>query len=401
MVTQTPSEQRARAAGRAGDFVSVESGGERYSVFVPRSLPPDPPLAIVPGLQSLLDRANQALGRLDGVTLLLPDPDQFLYTYIRKEAVLSSQIEGTQSSLSDLLLFENDAAPGVLVDDARETFNYIEAMNHGLRRIQSGELPLSLRLLREVHSRLLTNTRGAEKTPGEFRRSQNWIGGTRPGNARFVPPPPHELMRAMGALERFLHDDPVQTPILVKAALAHAQFESIHPFLDGNGRVGRLLITLLLCSEGVLSRPLLYLSLYLKRNRDAYYERLQAIRTEGAWEQWLEFFLEGVIDVAESATLSAQRIVALVERDRQKLHRIGRGSATALRIHDLAARFVLLSIPHAARQLALSEPTVAGGVRRLEQAGILREATGRRRGRLYAYDEYLKLLNEGTVEPES
>ena len=306
MVTQTPSEQRARAAGRAGDFVSVESGGERYSVFVPRSLPPDPPLAIVPGLQSLLDRANQALGRLDGVTLLLPDPDQFLYTYIRKEAVLSSQIEGTQSSLSDLLLFENDAAPGVLVDDARETFNYIEAMNHGLRRIQSGELPLSLRLLREVHSRLLTNTRGAEKTPGEFRRSQNWIGGTRPGNARFVPPPPHELMRAMGALERFLHDDPVQTPILVKAALAHAQFESIHPVLDGNGRVGRLLITLLLCSEGVLSRPLLYLSLYLKRNRDAYYERLQAIRTEGAWEQWLEFFLEGVIDVAESATLSAQ-----------------------------------------------------------------------------------------------
>jgi Fic family protein len=386
------------ASGRAGSLLAARTGGERYSVFIPKPLPPEPPLAITAGLQSLLDRANQALGRLDGVTLLLPDPDQFLYTYVRKEAVLSSQIEGTQSSLSDLLLFENDAAPGVPVDDARETFNYIEAMNHGLQRIQSGELPLSLRLLREVHARLLTGTRGGDKTPGEFRTSQNWIGGTRPGNARFVPPPPHELMAAMGALERFLHDEPAQTPILVKAALAHAQFETIHPFLDGNGRVGRLLITLLLCSERVLSRPLLYLSLYLKRNRDAYYERLQAIRTDGAWEQWLEFFLEGVVEVAESATLTAQRIVHMIERDRQKLHRLGRGSATALRVHDLAVRFVVLGVPRAAQQLTLSEPTVASGVKRLEQAGVLREATGRRRGRLYVYDEYLKLLNEGTVE---
>jgi Fic family protein len=385
--------------GRAGTFISANSGPEGYSTFVPNPLPPDPSLDITPRVQGLLDRANQALGRLDGVTLLLPDPDQFLYTYIRKEAVLSSQIEGTQSSLSDLLLFENEAAPGVPEADARETFNYIEAMNHGLHRIQGGELPLSLRLLKEVHARLLAHTRGAGKTPGEFRTTQNWIGGTRPGNARFVPPPPHEVMGAMGALELFLHDDPVQTPILVKAALAHAQFETIHPFLDGNGRVGRLLITLLLCSEGVLSRPLLYLSLYLKRNRDAYYDRLQGVRTEGAWEQWLEFFLEGVFEVAESATSTAQRIVHMVESDRQKLHGIGRGSPTALRIHDFVVRFVIMSIPRTAEILELSEPTVSNGVRRLEEAGILREITGRQRGRLYAYDEYLGLLNEGTTEP--
>jgi Fic family protein len=347
----------------------------------------------------LLDHANQALGRLDGVTLLLPDPDQFLYTYIRKEAVLSSQIEGTQSSLSDLLMFENNAAPGVPEIDARETFNYIRAMSHGLQRIESGELPLSLRLLREVHTQLLTGTRGAEKTPGEFRTTQNWIGGTRPGNARFVPAPPHEVMPAMGALERFLHDDPLQTPTLIKAALAHAQFETIHPFLDGNGRVGRLLITLLLCSEGVLSRPLLYLSLYLKRNRDIYYERLQSIRTEGAWEQWLEFFLEGVVEVAQSATSTAQRIVHMVESNRQKLHALGRGSPTALRIYDFVVRSVVMSIPRTARTLELSEPTVSNGVKRLEKASILREVTGRQRGKLYVYEEYLELLNEGTTEP--
>jgi Fic family protein len=400
MAKHMNKEVSTQMAGRAGSFVSANAGPEGYAVFIPHPLPPSPSLDITPRLQGLLDHANQALGRLDGVTLLLPDPDQFLYTYIRKEAVLSSQIEGTQSSLLDLLLFENNAAPGVPENDARETFNYIEAMNHGLRRIESGELPLSLRLLREVHARLLTDTRGADKTPGEFRTTQNWIGGTRPGNARFVPPPPHEVMAAMGALERFLHDEPVHTPILVKAALAHAQFETIHPFLDGNGRVGRLLITLLLCSEGVLSRPLLYLSLYLKRNRDVYYEMLQGIRTDGSWEQWLEFFLEGVVDVAESATSTAQRIIHMVERDRQKLHGIGRGSSTALLIHNFVVRFVILSVPRTAQSLELSEPTISNGVKRLEEAGIVREVTGRRRGRLYVYEEYLKLLNEGTLEPE-
>jgi Fic family protein len=384
---------------RAGRFVTANSGPEGYSTFIPAALPPDPPVVITPQTQTLLDRANRALGRLDGVTLLLPDPDLFLYTYIRKEAVLSSQIEGTQSSLSDILLFESEVVPGVPTADAQETVNYIDAMEHGLRRIQSGELPLSLRLLREVHERLLADGRGGDKAPGAFRKTQNWIGGTRPGNARFVPPPPHEVVPAMGALERFLHDDPVTTPILIKAALAHAQFETIHPFLDGNGRVGRLLITLLLCAQGVLTRPLLYLSLYLKQHRDAYYQHLQQVRVEGAWEPWLEFFLEGVIEVAESATMTTTRIVQMIERDRLKLHGLGRGSATALRIHDHIGRYVVLSVPRTAASLGISEPTIYNGVRRLEDVGILREVTGRQRGRLYVYEEYLTLLNEGTTDP--
>jgi Fic family protein len=377
---------------RAGRWVPVQSGPEGYSAFVPAPLPPDPPLRIDARMQGLLDDANQALGRLDGVTLLLPDPGQFLYSYIRKEAVLSSQIEGTQSSLSDLLLFENEAVPGVPIDDVEETANYIAAMNHGLRRIESGELPLSNRLLRDVHALLMSGVRGGDKAPGEFRRSQNWLGGTRPSNARFVPPPPPEVVPAMSALERFLHDDPEPTPILIKAALAHVQFESIHPFLDGNGRVGRLLITLLLCSEKVLQQPLLYLSLYFKQHRDAYYEHLQRVRTEGAWEQWLEFFLEGVVAVASSATETARRIRELVERDRASIHGLGRGAASALRVHELAGRRVVLNARGAAAQLGLSVPTVNGAFVRLEQAGIVREVTGRRRGRIFVYDAYLELL---------
>lgn len=349
----------------------------------------------------LLDQANQALGRLDGVTLLLPDPDQFLYTYVRKEAVLSSQIEGTQSSLSDLLLFEADAAPGVPVGDARETSNYMAAMNHGLGKLQSGELPLCNRLLREAHAMLLRSGRGSERSPGQFRREQNWIGGTRPALARYVPPPWQEVEPAMARLEKFLHDEPERTPILVKAALSHAQFETIHPFLDGNGRVGRLLITLLLVAEGVLKRPLLYLSLYLKQNRDDYYDHLQRIRTEGAWEDWLRFFLEGVVEVAEATTATTRHLVHMIERDRQAIHDFGRAAATALRVHDLASRLVVFRPTTAAKILALSDPPVYAAVRRLEQAGILREVTGRRRGKLYVYEEYLARLNEGTTEPAS
>jgi Fic family protein len=256
---------------RAGSFRTTTVAGETYFAFHPKPLPPDAPLVIDADLQDLLESANQALGRLDGVTLLLPDPDRFLYSYIRKEAVLSSQIEGTESSLSDLLLFEHDVAPGVPIEDVRETSNYISAMNHGLNRIQGG-FPLSARLIREIHEKLLTGGRGAERPPGEFRRTQNWLGGTRPGNARYVPPPHVEVAQAMSDLEKFLHDIPEPTPILIKAALSHAQFETIHPFLDGNGRVGRLLVTLLLCAEAkILSQPLLYLSLYLKENREEYY----------------------------------------------------------------------------------------------------------------------------------
>ena len=377
------------SSARAGRLVVVQSGSEGYSAFIPAPLPPEPPLRISQTIQTLLDEANQALGRLDGVTLLLPDPGQFLYSYVRKEAVLSSQIEGTQSSLSDLLLFENEAVPGVPLDDVEETANYIAAMSHGLRRIESGELPLSNRLLREVHERLMAGVRGGDKAPGEFRRTQNWLGGTRPGNARFVPPPAHEVADAMSDLEKFLHGP---TPILIKAALAHVQFETIHPFLDGNGRVGRLLITLLLCAEKVLQQPLLYLSLFFKQHRDAYYDHLQRVRTEGAWEAWLEFFLEGVVVVASSATATAREIRSLVDADRARIHGLGRGAASALRVHELAGRRIVLSARRAADELQLSAPTVNAAFSRLQEAGILQEVTGRKRGRLYVYESYLQLL---------
>ena len=379
----------------------VEAGNDGYSAFHPHPLPPSPPLVIDAKMQGLLDRANQALGRLDGITLLLPDPDQFLYSYVRKEAVLSSQIEGTQSSLSDLLLFEADAAPGVPLDDAQETSNYIAAMNHGLSQLHSGSLPICNRLFREVHSVLLGSGRGEKSTPGKFRREQNWIGGTRAAVARYVPPPWQEVEPAMGELERFLHDQPEKTPILIKAALAHAQFETVHPFLDGNGRVGRLLITLLLVADGVLKGPLLYLSLYLKQNRDDYYEHLQRIRTEGAWEDWLRFFLEGVVEIAESTTATTGDLIHMIERDRQTIHGFGRGAATAARVHDLASRFVAFRATMAADALELSAPPVYSAIARLEEAGILREVTGRQRGKLYVYDEYLARLNEGTTEPPS
>lgn len=381
---------------RAGVFACVQRGQASYAAFHPSPLPPDPPLALDAELHRLLDRANQSLGRLDGITMLLPDPSQFLYAFIRKEAVLSSQIEGTVSSLSDLLLFENETAPGVPMEDLEETANYIGALNHGVNSIASGDLPLCNRLLREVHERLLCSGRGADKTPGEFRRSQNWLGGTGPGDARFVPPPWEEVEPAMSDLERFLHDVPVPTPVLVKAALAHVQFETIHPFLDGNGRVGRLLVTLLLVDQGVLRRPLLYLSLYLKRNRDAYYEYLQRVRTNGAWEDWLRFFLEGVIDVAQSTAETTRGIVEMIECDRARIHELGRGAATALRVHDLAVKRVVVKPPTAAEALALSEPPVYAAIARLEEAGILREVTGRARGKTYVYGEYMDILNEGT-----
>jgi Fic family protein len=310
--------------------------------------------------------------------------------------VLSSQIEGTVSSLSDLLLFENEVAPAVPVADVQETVNYIAAMNHGMNSIASGSLPLCNRLLREVHARLLQTGRGADKVPGEFRRSQNWLGGSRPGDARYVPPPWTEVEPAMSALERYLHDDPEPSPVLVKAALAHAQFETIHPFLDGNGRVGRLLITLLLMDQGVLARPLLYLSLYLKENRDEYYVRLQSVRTEGAWEDWLRFFLIGIHDVANRTAGATRAIVEMVERDRQRIHEFGRGAATALRVHDRAVKRVVIRPPTTARHLRLTEPPVYAAIARLEEAGILREVTGRARGKTYAYGEYMDILNEGT-----
>lgn len=369
---------------------------EPFEAFVPTPLPPDPPLRFDDELQELRDRAHLALGRLDSISTLLPDPSFIRYLYVRKEAVLSSQIEGTQSSLSDLLLYETDQAPGVPLDDVREVSRYVAALDHGLARIREG-FPLSIRLLCEIHGVLLSGGRGSEKMPGELRTSQNWIGGTRPGNALFVPPPPYEVLTCLGALEHFLHNDPIPTPTLVKAALAHVQFETIHPFLDGNGRLGRLLITLLLCAEGALSEPLLYLSLYFKMHREAYYELLQRVRLEGDWEAWLRFFLEGVVETAEQATTTAHRILALLREDRGRIDVSERSTSSMRRLHAYLSRRPLTTIQAAAATLDVSYPTASTALRHLADLSIVAEVTGRKRDRVFVYQRYLSIVNEGTT----
>jgi len=379
---------------RLGTYVKSTLAGETVQAFIPPVLPPNPPLELE-ALYQLLDRANHALGRLDGLTTLLPDTRFFLYLYIRKEALLSSQIEGTQSSFSDLLLFENEVEPSVPIDDVEEVSNYVAAMQHGLRRIAGG-FSLSLRLLREIHAILLRGGRGANRTPGEFRKSQNWVGGTRPGNAAFVPPPPERLMECLDRFERFLHDEEHRLPVLVKAGLVHVQFETIHPFLDGNGRLGRLLITLLLCSRGALREPLLYLSLYFKTNRSRYYELLQRVRTEGAWEDWLAFFLEGTEKMARAAADAAKQILNLFGKDRDRIQGLGRAASSALRVHEYMQRKPLVAIAALADALRLSIPTVTVALDHLVRLSIVREVTGRRRARIFGYSRYLKILSEGT-----
>jgi len=380
--------------GLTGYYAPIASPGEPCKAFVPHPLPPRPPIQSDDEMDELRERASLALGRLDGLAAVLPDTSLFLYSYIRKEAVLSSQIEGTQSSLADLLLFENEAAPGVPLEDVAEVSHYVAAVQHGLKRLK--DLPVSLRLLKEIHRVLLAKGRGSDKTPGEFRRSQNWIGGSRPGNARFVPPPPDHLTDCLGALEKFLHDDPVKTPLLVKAGLAHAQFETIHPFLDGNGRLGRLLITLLLCSEGALREPLLYLSLYFKQNRQQYYDLLQQTRLTGDWEAWLTFFLRGVQQTAEQAADTARRLLKLAAADEAKIQKIGRAAGSALRVHRFLQRHPIASASRVAEHLDLSFPAARNALERLEKLRIARELTGGKYARLYAYDAFLKLLSEGT-----
>jgi Fic family protein len=339
-----------------------------------------------------------AVGRLDGVSTLLPDKALFLYAYVRKEAVLSSQIEGTQSSLSDLLLFELDEVPGVPLDDVVEVSNYVAALDHGLARLREG-FPLSNRLIREIHGVLLARGRGSGKDPGEFRRSQNWIGGTHPGNAVFVPPPHTAVPDCMAALERFLHAGDDGPPVLARAGLAHAQFETIHPFLDGNGRVGRLLITFLLCQAGVLREPLLYLSLYLKQNRATYYALLDQVRRDGDWEAWLAFFLEGVRETAEGAVSTAQRLAALFQDDRNRIEPMGRRAGSALRVHEALKARPILSLPAVCEATGLSFPAASSGMDLLEGLGVARELTGKRRNRLFVYDSYLAALSEGTESP--
>lgn len=379
-------------ASRLGRYVESSVAGETVRAFVPPPLPPRPALDLLP-LMGRLSEADRAIGRLDGITALVPDTSLFLYMYVRKEAVLSSQIEGTQSTLNDLLRFETDAAAGVPIDDIREVSNYVSAMQHGLERLP--ELPLSLRLIREMHAKLMASGRGMTKQPGEFRTSQNWIGGTRPGNAIFVPPPPQDVLPAMGALEKFLHDGSDRLPPLIKAGLAHVQFETIHPFLDGNGRLGRLLITLFLCEQGVLREPLLYLSLYLKQHRETYYRLLQEVRERGAWEAWLEFFLQGVAATANQAFATANRIVALFREDRERIAADAGAPNSALRLHEALQTSPFLNAPLARKKTGFTTPTVNAALDQLTRLGIVTEVTGRKRGRVYAYQRYLDALGDG------
>jgi Fic family protein len=372
--------------------------GEPVRAFVPSALPPDPPLALSGDLQPLLEAAVLALGRLDGVSTLLPDKSLFLYAYVRKEAVLSSHIEGTQSSLSDLLLFELDEAPGVPLDDVVEVSNYVAALDHGLARLREG-FPLSSRLIREIHGVLLSRGRGSGKDPGEFRRSQNWIGGSRPGNAIFVPPPQAAVPDCMAALERFVHAADDGLPVLIRAGLAHVQFETIHPFLDGNGRVGRLLITFLLCHAGVLREPLLYLSLYFKQNRAAYYELLQGVRLHGDWEAWLTFFLQGVKEVAEDSIATAERLGEMFRADRVRIEGAGRRAGSGLRVHEALKARPIQSMPALCAATGLSFPAVSSAMELLVELELARELTGKLRNRLFVYDRYLAMLNEGTEQP--
>ncbi|MBS1827916.1 MAG: Fic family protein [Acidobacteria bacterium] len=382
---------------RLGRYSVTTTSGERVRAFIPPPLPPIPAVALEP-LQTLLEQANQALGRLDGLASVLPDLELLIYAYVRKEAVLSSQIEGTQSSLSDLLLFESDEAPGVPIEDVREVSSYVAALNHGLRRLREG-FPLSLRLLREIHHVLLSHGRGSEKQPGEFRTSQNWIGGARPGNAAFVPPPPGFVPDLMGQLELFLHADRPEAPLLIKAALAHVQFETIHPFLDGNGRLGRLLITFLLCAQGALQEPILYLSLYFKTHRQAYYNHLTRVRSHGDWEAWLLFFLEGVKQTSAQSVAAARRILTLLDKDRKRIEELGRPAGSVLRVHLYAQTHPIFSLAALSKGIGTSFPTAAAAVEHLQSLHIVREITGRQRDRRFAYNSYLQILNEGTETP--
>jgi Fic family protein len=376
---------------RLGRYVSTRYADETVNAFVPPPLPPAPPIDVLPLLEKL-SAADRAIGRLDGISLLLPDKELFLYMYVRKEAVLSSQIEGTQSTLDELLRFETNAKAGDPGDDLQEVSNYVNATMYGLQRMEN--FPISLRFLRELHGKLLKSGRGSEKNPGEFRKSQNWIGGTRPGNAAFVPPPPAEMDACLDNFEKFLHDRAGNLPPLIRAGLLHVQFETIHPFSDGNGRVGRLLITLDLCDKKVIRQPLLYLSLYFKQHRADYYRLLQEVRERGAWEPWLEFFLDGVTYTANEAFDSAQKISTLLELDRDRISRSSQFPGSPLMIFDMLRKKPFVTSHNVAEHTGLSGPTVNAAIEQLRKIGILQEITGRRRDRVYAYDAYLNILRD-------
>jgi Fic family protein len=380
------------AGRKTGEYRVSSTTGEEVRAFIPNPLPPDPPLDLSL-LYPILDKANQSLGRLDGSIAILPDSSLFLHFYVRKEAVVSSQIEGTQSTLSDLLLFEKGLETGGSIDDLKETSNYVAAMEFGLQRLRDG-LPVSLRLIREIHEVLLRGGRGSDKTPGEFRRSQNWIGGTRPGNALFVPPPPEALMECLDPFEKYIYES--ELPLLVKLGLLHVQFETIHPFLDGNGRLGRLLLTLLLCESGVLREPMLYLSLYLKTNRDRYYELLQKVRMGGAWEEWLAFFLEGIVQTSAQACETAANLLQIFREDSEKIRAIGKAAGTATQVHIHMQANPITSIQEIASAILKTVPAVTSALKKLQVLGIVAEITGRKRSRVFVYEKLIDLIGAGT-----
>lgn len=378
--------------GVTGTYEASVAAGEVCRAFVPAPLPPDPGLSADAGLQERLDEAHLALGRLDSVTVLLPETSVFLYSYVRKEAVMSSQIEGTQSSLSDLMLYEADGAPGVPLDDVREVSCYVAALEHGLALLKGG-LPLCTRLMNEMHAKLMTHGRGVGRAPGEVRRTQNWIGGASPARAAFVPPPPQRVGECLSDLEKFLNDQPVRHSALIKAALSHVQFETIHPYLDGNGRLGRLLIPLILVHEGVLREPLLYLSLYFKTYRSNYYEMLQRVRLHGDWEEWLWFFATAVRYSAAQAVKTAQALNTLGDADRERIRRLGRIAPSALQVHQALFARPVSTIPAIGAVTGQSPHTVGKILDAMIELGMVREVTGMKRNRIYEYTAYLELLN--------
>lgn len=376
---------------RAGQYIEQIEG---YKAFIPNPLPPSPEIIMDQEMWNLLSQADRALGRLDGSTDALPNPELFVFMYVRKEAVLSSQIEGTQASLIDVLEFESRALEPNNPKEVGEVVNYISAINYGLERLKS--LPISLRLIREIHNELMKGVRGAERNPGEFRRTQNWIGssGCSLSEAAYVPPPPHQMIQSLDNLEKFLHSSQ-PLPTLIKVGLAHAQFETIHPFLDGNGRTGRLLITFLLCEQNILQRPLLYISYYFKKYRSEYYSHLQAIRDTGNWEGWLKFFLLGVYETAQEATSTARQIVSLKEEHRQlALEKMGRRSGNAIALLESLYYRPIFTVENAVEVTNLSYTNANALVKDLISIGLLEEITGQKRNRAFSYEPYLSVFRD-------
>jgi Fic family protein len=377
-----------------GTYVIQTLSVEPYKAYIPKPLPPIPPVNMI-RLYPYLEKATKAISELNSFRNLIPNTSLFLYMCVRKEALLSNQIEGTQSSFSDLILFENEQNPDISLEDVEEVSNYVKAINYALDHCRS-EFPLSLRLLRETHGILLSGGRGSGKSPGEFRRSQNWIGGTKPSNALFVPPPVEHLNQCLYDFEAFLHDNTL--PVLIKAGLAHVQFETIHPFLDGNGRLGRLLITLILYNDGLIDAPILYLSLFFKQNRTVYYNLLHEVRSHGIWEIWLEFFLEGVCDTAKQSLQFAFDINRLFNEDTQKIASLGRARFSCESIFAFLKKMPQVNSSMLAKNLDMTPPTVRDALNRMVQLGILEEKTGKKRDKVYVYRQYLKLLEYG-AEP--